>query len=158
MQQSNRWEKITSQPFKLMSLICEISIGYIPVKEQKSSIDILFANAGVSELAPLGAITEAHFEKAFGINVKGVLFTVQKALPLLSDRASIVINASVASLKGMQAMSVYAATKAALRSFVRSWSVDLKNRKIRVNVVSPGMVITPIFKNALGQAMSRLSR
>ena len=120
------------------------------MKKQKSGIDILFANAGVAELAPLGSITEAHFDKAFSINVKGLLFTVQKALPLFRDGASIVINASVASLKGIQAMSVYAATKAALRSFARSWSVDLKDRKIRVNVVSPGMVITPIFKNALG--------
>jgi NAD(P)-dependent dehydrogenase (short-subunit alcohol dehydrogenase family) len=102
--------------------------------------------AGVGEFAPLGQITEAHFDKIFDVNVKGTVFTVQKALPLMPEGASIVINGSMASIKGMPAFGVYAATKAALRSFARTWSVDLKERRIRVNVVSPGTVVTPPYK------------
>jgi NAD(P)-dependent dehydrogenase (short-subunit alcohol dehydrogenase family) len=120
------------------------------VKEKAGHIDVLFANAGVGEFVPLGQITEEHFDKTFGINVKGTLFTVQKALPLMPDGASIVINGSMTSIKGTPAFGVYSATKAALRSFARTWSVDLKDRKIRVNVVSPGMVITPGYTNVLG--------
>jgi NAD(P)-dependent dehydrogenase (short-subunit alcohol dehydrogenase family) len=116
---------------------------YATVKQQKGRIDILFANAGLGEFAPLGSITEAHYDKTFDVNVKGVLFTVQKALPLLVDGASVILNASIVSIKGMPAFSVYSATKAALRSFARSWTVDLKDRKIRVNVVSPGPIETP---------------
>lgn len=116
---------------------------YATVKQQKGRIDILFANAGLGEFAPLGSITEAHYDKTFDVNVKGVLFTVQKALPLLVDGASIILNASIVSVKGIPAFSVYSATKAALRSFARSWTVDLKDRKIRVNVVSPGPIDTP---------------
>lgn len=120
------------------------------IKEQKGRLDILFANAGLGEFAPLGQITEAHFDKTFGINVKGTLFTVQKALPLMPDGAAIVVNGSMVSIKGLPAFGVYAATKAALRSFARTWAVDLKDRKIRVNVVSPGTVVTPAYKNELG--------
>lgn len=116
---------------------------YATVRDQKGRIDVLFANAGGGEFAPLGAITEAHFDKTFNINVKGLLFTVQKALPLLPDGASVILNASIVSIKGMAAFSVYSATKAAVRSFARSWTVDLKERKIRVNVVSPGPIETP---------------
>lgn len=116
---------------------------YATVQDQKGRIDVLFANAGGGEFAPLGAITEAHFDKTFNINVKGLLFTVQKALPLLPDGASVILNASIVSIKGMAAFSVYSATKAAVRSFARSWTVDLKERKIRVNVVSPGPIETP---------------
>jgi NAD(P)-dependent dehydrogenase (short-subunit alcohol dehydrogenase family) len=100
----------------------------------------------------LGQITEAHFDKIFGVNVKGTLFTVQKALPLMPDGASIVLNASITSIKGTPAFGVYAATKAAVRSFARTWSADLKDRKIRVNVVSPGTVITPGYKTELGMS------
>jgi NAD(P)-dependent dehydrogenase (short-subunit alcohol dehydrogenase family) len=100
----------------------------------------------------LGQITEAHFDKIFGVNVKGTLFTVQKALQLMPDGASIVMNASITSIKGTPAFGVYAATKAAVRSFARTWSVDLKDRKIRVNVVSPGTVITPGYKTELGMS------
>ena len=132
-----------------VSNLSDLDRLYDTVKQQKDRIDILFANAGVAELSPLGQITEAHFDKTFGVNVRGTLFTVQKALPLMPDGASIVVNASIASFKGLPAFGVYAATKAALRSFARSWSVDLKDRKIRVNVISPGMVITPIW-NGLG--------
>ena len=116
---------------------------YATVKQQKGRIDILFANAGLGEFAPLGSITEAHYDKTFNANVKGLLFTVQKALPLLVDGASVILNASIVSIKGIPAFSVYSATKAAIRSFARTWTVDLKDRKIRVNVVSPGPIETP---------------
>ncbi len=98
---------------------------------------------GGGEFAPLGSITEEHFDKTFDTNVKGLLFTVQKALPLMPDGGSIILNASIVSIKGMAAFSVYSATKAAVRSFARSWTTDLKDRKIRVNVVSPGPIETP---------------
>ena len=116
---------------------------YNTVKDQKGRIDILFANAGIGEFALLGEISEAHFAKIFGINVKGVLFAVQKALPLFQNGGSIILNASIAASKGMEALSVYSATKAAVRSFARTWTVDLKHRKIRVNAVSPGPIDTP---------------
>jgi NAD(P)-dependent dehydrogenase (short-subunit alcohol dehydrogenase family) len=115
------------------------------IKEVKGRLDILFANAGLGEFAPLGSITEAHFDKTFGVNVRGTLFTVQKALPLMGEGSSIVMNASIAAIKGFPAFSVYGATKAAIRSFARGWSVDLRDRKIRVNVVSPGTVPTPAY-------------
>jgi NAD(P)-dependent dehydrogenase (short-subunit alcohol dehydrogenase family) len=120
------------------------------IKQQKGRLDVLFANAGGGEFVPLEQVTEAHFDKYFGINVKGTLFTVQKALPLMPAGAAIVINGSMVSIKGFPAFGVYSATKAALRSFARTWSVDLKGRNIRVNVVSPGTVITPGYKNQLG--------
>jgi NAD(P)-dependent dehydrogenase (short-subunit alcohol dehydrogenase family) len=126
-----------------VSNLADLDRLYGTVKEQKGSIDILFANAGVGELVPLGAITEAHFDKTFGINVKGLLFTVQKALPLLQEGGSIILNASIAASKGIEASSVYNATKAAIRSFARTWTVELKHRKIRVNAISPGMIDTP---------------
>ena len=119
---------------------------YNTVKDQKGHLDILFANAGIGEFAPLGEISEAHFDKIFGINVKGVLFSVQKALPLFQDGGSIILNASIAASKGIEALSVYSATKAAVRSFARTWTVDLKHRKIRVNAVSPGPIDTPGVK------------
>ncbi|MCC8974768.1 SDR family oxidoreductase [Bradyrhizobium brasilense] len=115
------------------------------IKEVKGRLDILFANAGLGEFAPLGTITEAHFDKTFGVNVRGTLFTVQKALPLMGEGSVIVLNASIAAIKGIPAFSVYAASKAAIRSFARGWSVDLRDRKIRVNVVSPGTVPTPAY-------------
>jgi NAD(P)-dependent dehydrogenase (short-subunit alcohol dehydrogenase family) len=116
---------------------------YNTVKEKRGHLDILFANAGIGEFAPLGEISEEHFDKIFNINVKGVLFTVQEALPLFQDGGSIILNASIAASKGMEALSVYSATKAAVRSFARTWTVELKNRKIRVNAVSPGPIDTP---------------
>ena len=121
------------------------------MKQQKGRIDDLFANAGFLELLPLEAITEEHFDKTFGINVKGLLFTVQRALPLFHNCGSIILNASINSSKGYEAMSFYSATKAAIRSFARSWTVDLKQRKIRVNAISPGSINTPglshLFEN-----------
>jgi NAD(P)-dependent dehydrogenase (short-subunit alcohol dehydrogenase family) len=112
-------------------------------------IDILFANAGGGEFVPLGEITEAQFDKYFGINVKGTLLTVQSALPLMRPGSAIVITGSIASMQGTPAFGVYAATKAALRSFARTWASDLKGRDIRVNVVAPGVVVTPAYKSEL---------
>jgi NAD(P)-dependent dehydrogenase (short-subunit alcohol dehydrogenase family) len=120
---------------------------YAEVKRQQGRIDILFANAGIGELAPLGAITEEHFDRIFGVNVKGLLFTVQKALPLFRDGGSIILNASIVASKGLEASSVYSATKAAVRSFARTWTVDLKGRGIRVNAISPGPIDTPGINN-----------
>jgi NAD(P)-dependent dehydrogenase (short-subunit alcohol dehydrogenase family) len=122
----------------------------------KGRIDVVFANAGVAEFSPLGKITEEHFDKLFDINVKGTLFTVQKALPLLNDGGSIIINGSVASLKGTAAFGVYGATKAALRSFVRTWTLDLKDRHIRSNVISPGPTDTPVIDAQPADAIARI--
>ena len=123
---------------------------FATIKEQKGRLDILFANAGGGAFEPLGQVTEKNFDKYFGINVKGTLFTVQKALPLVPAGGAIVLNGSIVSIKGFPGFGVYAATKAALRSFARTWSVDLKGRNIRVNVVSPGTVVTPAYKSELG--------
>ncbi|HWS61390.1 MAG TPA: SDR family oxidoreductase [Steroidobacteraceae bacterium] len=123
---------------------------YSTVEKQVGRLDILFANAGGGEFRPLGDITEEHFDKTFAINVKGTVFTVQKALPLMPAGSAIVINGSMVSVKGLPAFGVYAASKAALRSFARTWSVDLKDRRIRVNVVAPGTIVTPAYKSELG--------
>jgi NAD(P)-dependent dehydrogenase (short-subunit alcohol dehydrogenase family) len=111
--------------------------------QARGPIDIVFANAGVGEFAPLGAVTEEHFDKIFDTNVKGALFTVQKALPVLNDGGSIILTGSVASAKGTPAFTVYGASKAAIRNFVRGWTVELKDRRIRSNVLSPGPIATP---------------
>ena len=126
------------------------------IKEQKGRLDILFANAGGCVFAPIGQVTEAQFDEYFAINVKGTLFTVQKALPLMSTGGTIIITGSMVSIKGFPGFGVYAATKAALRSFARTWSVDLKGRNIRVNVISPGTVVTPLYKNELGLTEEQL--
>ncbi len=123
---------------------------YTTIRERYERLDIVFANAGGGAFVPLGEITEEHFDKYFGINVKGTLFTVQKALPLMTGGGAIVLNASMVTIKGLPGFSVYAATKAALRSFARTWSVDLKGKNIRVNVVSPGTVVTPAYQSELG--------
>lgn len=116
---------------------------YETVKEKKGKLDILFANAGGGEFARIGEISEQHFDTIFGNNVKGLLFTVQKALPIFSEGGSIILNASTAASSGMENFSVYSASKAAVRSFARSWMLELKDRKIRVNAVSPGPIQTP---------------
>jgi len=134
-----------------VSNLSDLDRLYAKVKEQKGQINILFANAGIIEAAPLGEISEEHFDKMFGVNVKGLLFTVQKALPLFQDGGSIILNASVAASKGFEATSIYSATKAAIRSFARTWTVDLKQRKIRVNTISPGRIDTPIFNWVLSE-------
>jgi NAD(P)-dependent dehydrogenase (short-subunit alcohol dehydrogenase family) len=119
---------------------------YAKVKSEKGRIDVLYASAGIGEFnVPLGSVTEAGFDKVFDVNVKGTLFTVQKALPLMSDGGSIIMTGSIASVKGFGGLGVYNATKAAIRSFARTWTVDLKDRKIRVNVISPGTIDTGVF-------------
>jgi len=120
---------------------------FAQIKREKGRLDIVFANAGVAKYAPFGTITEEHYDSIFNINVKGLLFTVQKALPLLPDGASIILNASIVASKGLPANSVYSATKAAVRSFARTWTTDLKDRRIRVNAVSPGPIDTPGLKD-----------
>ena len=125
---------------------------FAQIKREKGKLDIVFANAGVAKYAPLGTITEDFYDSIFNINVKGVLFTVQKALPLMPDGASIILNASIVASKGLPANSVYSATKAALRSFARTWTTDLKDRRIRVNAVSPGATDTPGLSNLLASA------
>ncbi|EOB4236111.1 SDR family NAD(P)-dependent oxidoreductase [Raoultella planticola] len=116
---------------------------YAQIAEESGRLDILFANAGGGDMLALGAITEEHFDRIFGTNVRGVLFTVQKALPLLGAGSSIILTASTVSVKGTANFSVYSASKAAVRNFARSWALDLQGRGIRVNVVSPGPVKTP---------------
>ena len=116
---------------------------YEIVKAKKGKIDVLFASAGRGEFAKIGEVSEEHFDATFGLNVRGTLFTVQKALPLFSDGGSIILNGSITGVKGFPSFSVYAASKAAVRSFARSWLVDLKERRIRVNVLSPGPIDTP---------------
>jgi NAD(P)-dependent dehydrogenase (short-subunit alcohol dehydrogenase family) len=118
---------------------------FAQIEQEKGKLDIVFANAGASRLAPLGKITEEHYDSVFNSNVKGLLFTVQKALPLLPDGASIILNASIVASKGLPEWSVYSATKAAVRSFARTWTTDLKDRRIRVNAVSPGFTDTPAW-------------
>jgi NAD(P)-dependent dehydrogenase (short-subunit alcohol dehydrogenase family) len=125
------------------SNLADLDKLFAQIKQQKGRLDIVFANAGLGHLAPLGSITEEQYDQTFNVNVKGLLFTVQKALPLIPDGGSIILNASIVSMKGMAAFSVYSATKAAVRSFARTWTSDLKDRKIRVNVVSPGPIKTP---------------
>jgi NAD(P)-dependent dehydrogenase (short-subunit alcohol dehydrogenase family) len=131
---------------------------YEAVRREKGHLDILFANAGLGEFSPLGEITAAHFDRLFDTNVKGLLFTVQKALPLLREGGSIILNASIVASKGLPAFSVYSATKAAVRSFARSWSVDLKGRGIRVNVVSPGTIPTPAYRSGLGMSVQQIDQ
>jgi NAD(P)-dependent dehydrogenase (short-subunit alcohol dehydrogenase family) len=140
-----------------VSSLADLDRLYATVKQKQGRIDVLFANAGSGQIAPLGAITEEHFDKTFDTNVKGLLFTVQKALPLFQDGGSIILNASIVASKGMEAFSVYSATKAAVRSFARCWTVDLKSRKIRVNVVSPGPIDTPGYNN-LGLTAAQLEQ
>jgi NAD(P)-dependent dehydrogenase (short-subunit alcohol dehydrogenase family) len=125
---------------------------FAQIKKEKGKIDIVFANAGVATYAPFGEITEDHYDSIFNINVKGLLFTVQKALPLLPDGASIILNASIVASKGFSSNSVYSATKAAVRSFARTWTTDLKDRRIRVNAISPGPIDTPGLSDLLASS------
>jgi NAD(P)-dependent dehydrogenase (short-subunit alcohol dehydrogenase family) len=125
---------------------------FAQIKKEKGKIDIVFANAGIARYAPIGTITEDFFDAIFDINVKGVLFTVQKALPLLRDGGSIILNASIVGSKGLSSNSVYSATKAAVRSFARTWTTDLKDRGIRVNAMSPGPIDTPGLSELLASS------
>src|SRR5213596_2729221 len=125
---------------------------FAQIKREKGKLDIVFANAGAATYAALGQITEEHYDSIFNTNVKGLLFTVQKALPLMPDRASIILNASIVASKGLTATSVYSATKAAVRSFARTWTTALKDRRIRVNAVSPGSTDTPGLSDLLASS------
>jgi NAD(P)-dependent dehydrogenase (short-subunit alcohol dehydrogenase family) len=129
-----------------VSNLSDLDRLYEVVKAEKGRIDILYASAGFGEFnVPLGSITEETFDKTFNVNVRGTLFTVQKALPLMREGGSIIMTGSIASVKGFEGFSVYSASKAAVRSFARTWTVDLKARKIRVNVLSPGTIDTGVF-------------
>src|SRR5580658_7349493 len=141
-----------------VSKMADLDRLYAAVKKQKGKLDIVFANAGTGAFAPLGQISEEHFDNQFDVNVKGLLFTVQKALPLLQPGGSIVLNASIVSATGSPAFSVYSATKAAVRSFARTWSVDLKERKIRVNAISPGIIPTPGYNTSLGMTKEEVDQ
>jgi NAD(P)-dependent dehydrogenase (short-subunit alcohol dehydrogenase family) len=132
-----------------VSNLADLDRLYSIVKQQKGHIDILFANAGLGEFATLEKISEAHFDKTFDVNVKGLLFTVQKAVPLFKDGGSIILNSSIAASKGVEGFSVYSASKAAVRSFARTWTVDLRHHNIRVNAISPGPIDTPAFSDLM---------
>jgi NAD(P)-dependent dehydrogenase (short-subunit alcohol dehydrogenase family) len=133
-----------------MANLADIDRLYDAVQQQHAQIDVVFANAGGGDLAPLGAITEDQYQRTFDTNVKGVLFTVQKALPLLRDGGSVILTSSTTSIKGTGSFSVYSATKAAVRNFARSWILDLKDRRIRVNAVSPGLTETAGLDDLFG--------
>ncbi|MBP2238834.1 NAD(P)-dependent dehydrogenase (short-subunit alcohol dehydrogenase family) [Sinorhizobium kostiense] len=137
-----------------MGKLADIDRLYDAVQQKHSHIDIVFANAGGGEFAPLGAITEEHYQKTFDTNVKGVLFTVQKALPLLRDGGSVILTSSTTSISGTPAFSVYSATKAAIRNFARNWILDLKDRHIRVNAISPGVTDTAGVDELFGNGES----
>lgn len=131
---------------------------FTQIKGEKGKLDIVFANAGIAKFASFGTVTEELYDSTFNINVKGLLFTVQKALPLLPDGASIILNASIVASKGMSMNSVYSATKAAIRSFARTWTTDLKDRRIRVNAISPGSIDTPGLSGLLASASGGAER
>jgi len=135
-----------------VSNVAELDRLFAQINREKGRLDIVFANAGIAKYAPLGKITEELYEQIFNINVRGVVFTVQKALPLLADGASIILNASIVASKGLAANSVYSATKAAVRSFARTWTTDLKARSIRVNAISPGSIDTPGLSDLLASS------
>jgi NAD(P)-dependent dehydrogenase (short-subunit alcohol dehydrogenase family) len=134
-----------------VSNLADIDKIYDVVKDEKGHIDILFANAGIIQFAPLGEISEEHFDKIFDIDVKGLLFTVQKALPIFQDGGSIILMASIGASKGSADLSVYHAAKAAVRSFARSWTLNLNSRNIRVNAISPGPIDTPFVNRVLNE-------
>jgi NAD(P)-dependent dehydrogenase (short-subunit alcohol dehydrogenase family) len=130
---------------------------YEVVKKQNRKIDVIFANAGIAQVAPFGTVEEKFFDLHFDANVKGLFFTVQKGLPLLNDGGSIILTGSIADVKGFPAVSVYSATKAAVRSFARTWTNELRERRIRVNTISPGHIDTPIFDTwQQGDELARL--
>jgi NAD(P)-dependent dehydrogenase (short-subunit alcohol dehydrogenase family) len=135
-----------------VSNLSDLDRLFAQIKQEKKRLDIVFANAGFARYAPLGSITEELYDSTFDINVKGVVFTVQKALPLLPDGASIILNASIVASKGFASNSVYSATKAAVRSLARTWTTDLKERRIRVNAISPGSIDTPGLSDLLASS------
>lgn len=132
-----------------VSDLADLDRLYAQIKRDHDRVDVVFANAGVSESAPIGGIEEDHFDRVFAINVKGTVFTVQKALPMMTAGGAVVLAGSGAGSKGFASLSIYSATKAAIRSLARTWTTDLKSKGIRVNVVSPGMVLTPAMQTYL---------
>jgi NAD(P)-dependent dehydrogenase (short-subunit alcohol dehydrogenase family) len=141
-----------------VSNLADLDRLFAQIKKEKGKLDVVFANAGIAKYAPLGSIDEQHFDSIFDGNVKGMVFTVQKALPLMPDGGSILLNASVVGSKGMPANSIYAATKAAVRSFARTWTTDLKARRIRVNAISPGPIDTEGLRELLGSSQTGQDR
>jgi len=135
-----------------VSSLADLDRVVATIKEQKGRLDVLFANAGIAEFLPIDVVTEDHYDRQFDINVKGIVFTVQKALPLLPDGAAIIVMSSVVGSKGFGGDSIYSATKAAIRSLARTWTTDLKARKIRVNAISPGPIETPGLNSLAGTA------
>jgi len=135
-----------------VSSLADLDRVFQTIRSKAGRLDVVFANAGRVKYSPLGQITEQFYEEIFGANVKGLLFTVQKALPLMTDGGSVILNASVVGSKGLPSNSVYSATKAAVRSFARTWTTDLKARRIRVNAVSPGATDTPALSDLLGSS------
>jgi NAD(P)-dependent dehydrogenase (short-subunit alcohol dehydrogenase family) len=135
-----------------VSNLADLDRLFAQIRKEKGKLDVVFANAGVAKYAAFGKISEEFYDSIFNLNVKGLLFTVQKALPLLSDGASIILNASIAGSKGLPTYSVYSATKAAVRSFARTWTTDLKDRRIRVNAISPGSIDTPAASDLLASS------
>jgi NAD(P)-dependent dehydrogenase (short-subunit alcohol dehydrogenase family) len=149
-------EKATGVPGDVGSLN-DLDRLYESVDGYGRTIDIVFANAGISQVASFGTVDEKFYDRHFNANVKGLFFTVQKALPLLKDGASIILNASIATIKGFSGISVYSATKAAVRSFARTWTNELRERHIRVNAISPGHIDTPIFESwQQGEALTQM--
>ena len=143
------------------SKLDDIDRLFAQIKREKGRLDIVFANAGVAKYGAIGSITEELYQKHFDVNVKGVVFTVQKALPLMPDGAAIILNASIVGSKGLPENSIYSATKAAVRSFARTWTTDLKARRIRVNAISPGTIETPglnelLASSAVGEQRRKL--
>ena len=135
-----------------VSNLADLDRLFAQIKREKGRLDVVFANAGVAKYGPLGKISEELYDSIFDINVKGVVFTVQKALPLMPDGAAIILNASIVGSKGFSANSIYSATKAAVRSFARTWTTDLKDRRIRVNAISPGSIDTPGLSGLLASS------
>jgi NAD(P)-dependent dehydrogenase (short-subunit alcohol dehydrogenase family) len=132
-----------------VSKLADLDRLFDTIKQQKGRLDVVFTNAGGGAIAPMGSVTEEHYDQIFDNNVKGTVFTVQKALPLMPEGSSIILMASIAGVKGLPAFSIYSGAKAAVRNFARGWSVDLKEKKIRVNAVSPGLIPTPGY-NTMG--------
>jgi NAD(P)-dependent dehydrogenase (short-subunit alcohol dehydrogenase family) len=141
-----------------VSNLADLDRLFVQIQQEKGRLDIVFANAGVARYATLGEISEELYDSIFDVNVKGLLFTVQKALPLLPDGASIILNSSIVGSKGLSSNSVYSATKATVRSFARTWTTDLKHRRIRVNAVSPGSIDTPGLSDLLASAQAGQER
>jgi NAD(P)-dependent dehydrogenase (short-subunit alcohol dehydrogenase family) len=135
-----------------VAILSDLDRLFVQIKQETGRLDIVFANAGAAEFAPFGQVDEAHYDRMFDGNVKGLFFSVQKALPLMPDGSTIVLTSSIVGSKGLAANTAYAATKAAIRSFARTWATDLKDRKIRVNAVSPGPIDTAGLRELLGDS------